>query len=91
VLENEDVQMNAEITRFRVFADMGDTEAAGNITTLEARIALNAEFRAEADAKIVAVEESQAQANLAFDIASFLALGNADAVEEVITRAGPAI
>lgn len=58
-LDAQDTQYNADITRFQVFADMGDPEAASNIERIRARMTENDSFRAEARAKIADVEESQ--------------------------------
>jgi hypothetical protein len=90
-LEEENKAYRAEVTRFEIFASMGNTEAAGNITRINALIATNDEFRAEAKSSIADIEKARGQAATAGGIAEKLALGTDEAIQEVVDAAGPAL
>jgi flagellar biosynthesis/type III secretory pathway protein FliH len=70
---------------------MGNSEAAGNIVRINALIATNDEYRAEAKSSIADIEKARGQAATAGGIAEKLALGTDEAIQEVVDAAGPAL
>lgn len=77
--------------RFRVFAQLGDPEAAKNITRIEASIARNDERRSDQVAAIEDINLGRQQAARAAAIANDLAVGSEESIERVVADAGPAI
>ena len=77
--------------RFKVYAQLGDPEAANNVKRIEATIAENDEFRREQQAAIDDINVSRQQADRSAAIANDLALGTEESIERVVAEAGPAI
>jgi len=77
--------------RFKVFAQLGDPEAANNIKRIEKTIAENKEIRGEQQAAIDDINVSRQQADRSAAIANDLALGTEESIERVVADAGPAI
>jgi hypothetical protein len=90
-LDAEDVALQGELESFKVFAQLGDTEAPGNIARIEAVIQANEGFRAEARAAIADINLGREQANRAAAIAEDLSIGTEEAINRVVQDAGPAI
>jgi hypothetical protein len=90
-LDAEDVALQGELESFKVFAQLGDTEAPGNIARIEAVIQANEGFRAEARAAIADINLGREQANRAAAIAEDLSIGTEEAINRVVVDAGPAI
>lgn len=90
-LDAEDVALQGELESFKVFAQLGDTEAPGNIARIEAVIEANEGFRAEARAAIADINLGREQADRSAAIAQDLSLGTEEAINRVVEDAPTAI
>jgi hypothetical protein len=86
-LDAQNKSYEAEITRFEILSNMGNSEAAGNVTRLQGRMAENDEFRDEAKAAIADIKDSSEKSQRAGAVAEQLAKGGDADVQAVIDNA----